>query len=124
MVWSSRYDELKLSDLVKILKEEAQKLRISFDESAERALREYVDQPEMGKYERYEIGRAVAVIGWCAVGKVIYESVQWAQMPKEIQEKVNPGKVYASDIAAVVAVAHKPTSPGDPCEGGWHCQRL
>lgn len=115
MIQPSRYAEFKVNKIVETLKQEAEKLRISFDGSAEIALREYVDRSEMEMYKPPEIAEAVAVIGWCAIGKVIFESVQWAQMPREIQKQVNPNTVYASDIAAVVAIAHKPTSPGDPC---------
>jgi hypothetical protein len=91
-----------------------QGINISVNESAHEILRSYVEREEMKIYTTHAIARAVAVITWCSVSKVMYESLQWAQVP-HIRSTMNPFTVYPADIRDIIVRAHKPKHPDDPC---------
>lgn len=90
----------------------SQQINVTIDDTVHETLRRYVEQQEMSAYTRGDIAGAIAVITWCSVAKVTYESLQWAQV-REL--RMNPFRVYPSDIRAAIDFVHKPDFPDDPC---------
>lgn len=65
----------KIGDYLK-----SQGVNITIGENVHQTLRAYVERPDMDAYTIHDVARAIAVITWCSAGKVIYQSLQWAQV--------------------------------------------
>ena len=87
----------------------AQQWNIAFTDEAQRYLRSYIQQEALLGHSALSLGRAVAVLGYCAMGKALYESLH----------RSGKAEVHPVDVNSCIWYSHD-----DPTDRCWRAVTL
>ena len=95
----------KFNEIASSLEKVGESLKVTFSNEALKELKNYSQRSDVITWPEHEIAQTVAVLGYCSIGKAIYESLQ----------RRGRACVYLIDISEAIIFAHKPDDPNDTC---------